>query len=221
MRGRRLPACGMVLHRALAACAATLCVAGAAQAATHYWTWNKQPSPESLEACAATLRKVAAARTLVLSLDGPAALAAQATDLGPALLSLNGQGDFRQEQFRWPGRRGFNFCKTGGFPYDAVVTAALIAARDCFAPAVLAIGSDGEWDDWAPGAKLYQSVTGRTAVSPLGGEVQEPAPGESGAGGGEKDPWVVKRGTLDRLPAGLLALFLALFFLDRFRPRRT
>jgi hypothetical protein len=167
------------------------------------------------------MNKLAAARAGVLSPDAPAALAAQVTDLGPALLSFNGQGDFRQEQFRWPGRRGFNFCKTGGFPYDEVVTAVLIAARDCFPPAVLAIGTDGEWEEWAAGAKLYESVTGRTAVSPLGGEVQEPDPAAAREGGEAKGTLVVKRETLDLLPAGLLAAFLTLFFLDRFRPRRT
>ena len=55
-----------------------------------------------------------------------------------------------------------------------MVTAILIAARDCFSPGLLAIGSDGEWDDWAAGARLYQSVTGRKALSPLEGAVHDP-----------------------------------------------
>jgi hypothetical protein len=204
---------------AVVALAAASIGAGAAQAAgavVHSWTWRQQPSPQALEACTATLSKLAAARAGVLILEAPEALAGQVTDLGPALLSFNGRGDFREQQFRWPGRRGVNSCKTGGFPYDEVVTAALIAARDCFPPTVLAIGSDGPWEEWWPGAKLYESVTGRAAVSPLGGDLQEEVPGAQASG----RPWVVKRELLDLLPACLLALFLALFLADRFRPRR-
>lgn len=210
-----------VILAALLACAVAAPGAGAGQAGTHrYWAWRKQPSPQALEACAATLRKFADARPSVLAVDGPAALEAHVTDLGPALLSLSGQGDFNRQPFRWPGRRGLNSCDTGGFPYDEVVTAALIAARDCFPPAVLAIGSEGEWEDWWPGAKLYESVTGRAAVSPFGGALRETDPAAARGGVDGRGPLVVERETLDLLPAGLLALFLALFLTDRFRPRR-
>jgi hypothetical protein len=202
------------------AVAALCALAFPAQAGTtHYWTWHKAPTPEQLEACAGPMRKLVEARAAVISGETAAALAAATGDFGPLLFSFNGNGDFRAEQFTWPGRRGFNFCKTLGFPYDEAVTAVLIAARDCFPPGQLAIGTDGDWGEWAPGARLYESVLGRHAVSPIAGEVQAPD-AEVARETGEAKGLLVKRETLDLLPGALLAVFAALFAADRLRPRR-
>ena len=61
----------------------------------------------------------------------------------------------------------FQFTKTAYKPYDEVVTACLIVARDHFPPALLTIHSDGEWAEWARGAALYEQVLGRPAHDPV------------------------------------------------------
>jgi hypothetical protein len=219
---KTLPASGGSALAALAAAFALAFAAPAQAGTTHYWTWHKAPTPEQLEACAGPMRKLVGARAAVLSPETAAGLAAAPGDFGPALFSLNGIGDFRSEQFVWPGRRGFNFCKTLGLPYDEVVTAVLIAARDCFAPAQLGIGTDGDWEEWGPGARLYESVLSKRALSPLGGEVQAPE-GEvarEARDAGDAKGLLVRRETLDWLPAALLVAFVLLFAADRLRPRR-
>jgi len=40
-------------------------------------------------------------------------------------------------------------------------------ARDHFPPSTLSISSDGSWDDWIEGAKLYSSVLRRSARNPM------------------------------------------------------
>jgi hypothetical protein len=64
---------------------------------------------------------------------------------------------------------GFNFCKTAGKPYDEVVTACLLVARDHFPEDILSIDSDGSWSDgdWQEGTKLYTTVLGRPARNPM------------------------------------------------------
>ena len=80
----------------------------------------------------------------------------------------------------------FQFTKTQWKPYDEVVVACLIAARDHFPPAVLTIESDGEWSpDWAAGAHLYERVLGRKAHDPLeahDGVVSDDVPTDGGQG---------------------------------------
>ena len=81
------------------------------------------------------------------------------------------------EPFVFPGRAGFNFCKTNGKLYDAAVTACLLVARDHFSPDELKIDSDGQWEDgdWNAGAKLYQQVLGRAAANPINRSDEPPA----------------------------------------------
>jgi hypothetical protein len=82
---------------------------------------------------------------------------------------LNGIGDGANEPFVFPGELGFNFCKTEGKPYDAVVTACLLVAHDHFPTSVLSIDSDGSYSegDWEEGIKLYSSVLGRIPRNPI------------------------------------------------------
>jgi hypothetical protein len=96
-------------------------------------------------------------------------------DSKPGMLKLetsrvdfNGTGVDAHEPFVFPGGNGFNFCKTAAKPYDEVVTACLLVARDHFPPSVLEISSDGSWSDWAEGAKLYSAVFHRPARNPMG-----------------------------------------------------
>lgn len=69
------------------------------------------------------------------------------------------------------------FCKTARKPYDAVVGAILIAAKDAFG-ARIEISSDGHFNDgqasrdshgtWADARALYEAALGRPAKDPLG-----------------------------------------------------
>ena len=87
--------------------------------------------------------------------------------------SLNGDGSagLDHETFAWwrstPGNdTTFDFCKTNYKPYDAVVTAVLIRAKEIYGDFV-SVRSDGDWDDWASGRKLYEWTFGRKPNDPL------------------------------------------------------
>ena len=161
----------------------TICL-GAAEARAgydHYFTWLQKPDPNALVKCIADMRRVIdARRNLLAGADGE----------GPPVLEslkleFNGIGDEAHEPFVFPGTiihdppipgvpSGFNSCKTQWKPYDEVVTACLLVARDYFPPSVLEIKSDGSWQggtdgDWSAGANLYQAVFGRRANNPLDG----------------------------------------------------
>jgi hypothetical protein len=150
---------------------------------SHNFTWRQEPDPAALRNCIADMRRVIEARRSVLAgVDGE----------GPPVLDdlkveINGIGDLAHEPFIFPGitgpwpdddpdpqLKGFNSCKTWQKPYDAVVTACLMVARDYFPPSVLAITSSGSWDegDWDEGARLYSSVFGKRARNPIAGGKQ-------------------------------------------------
>ncbi|MCP4246561.1 MAG: hypothetical protein GY778_05895 [bacterium] len=134
---------------------------------THYFTWSEKPDEAALADCIAEMQLIIEAKQNMLA------------DVGgegdPTVTSLavqfNGQGANAHEPFVFPGEDGFNFCKTFWKPYDAVVVACLLVARDHFPPAVLKITSDGTWfaGDWSEGAALYTEVLGRPAHNPMGG----------------------------------------------------
>jgi hypothetical protein len=115
-------------------------------------------------------RLIEARKSILVSPDLPESRAGS-LKLSPTNVDFNGIGDDAHEPFVFPyvfpDHTSFNFCKTQWKPYDEVVTACLIVARDHFSPSVLEISSDGSWDDWRSGAKLYASVLGRTARNPL------------------------------------------------------
>jgi hypothetical protein len=69
----------------------------------------------------------------------------------------------------FPNELGFNFCKTAAKPYDSVVTACLLVARDHFSSSVLSIDSDGSWaaGDWQQGIDRYSKVLGRRPHNPM------------------------------------------------------
>ncbi len=132
---------------------------------THYWTWHQKPSDTELKACVDEIRRIVGVRTNILvGPDGSSSVI-----LDTAHVDLNDIGDDAHEPFVFPGELGFNFCKTEGKPYDAVVTACLLIARDHFPQSTLSISSDGSWTDgdWQEGTKLYASVLGRSARNPM------------------------------------------------------
>jgi hypothetical protein len=140
---------------------------------THYFTWSQPPDEAPLKACIADMGKiVAAAKDLVAGPDGNGTPVVGATHI-----EFNGRGNNAHEPFVFPGNAGFNFCKTQYKPYDAVVTACLIAAHDHFPSSVLAIASDGHWNegDWSDGARLYGKALGRMPADPTS-DFEEPQP---------------------------------------------
>lgn len=134
---------------------------------THYYTWKQTPDPAAIKACVAEMNRVIEARkSILISPDlpdsTPGSLKLSATNV-----DFNGTGENAHEPFVFPDRNSFNFCKTAWKPYDEVVTACLIVARDHFPASVLEISSDGSWADWSRGAALYSSVFGRPARDPM------------------------------------------------------
>ena len=150
---------------------ATFCVvlvlgpAAAHAGYTHYFTWHRAPTEDELKACIPRIAEIIAADSHQLA--GPDGTVAP--EIGATQVAFNGKTPSDHEPFVFPGRMGFNFCKTELKPYDAAVTASLIVARDCFPPEVLEIASDGSWadGDWNPGATLYSRVFHRKPVNPL------------------------------------------------------
>ena len=58
----------------------------------------------------------------------------------------------------------FQFCKTGGRPYDLAVCLILLVASSA-APGALEVGSDGDWDnDWAEARDAYREIFGLEPV---------------------------------------------------------
>lgn len=60
----------------------------------------------------------------------------------------------------------FDFCKTAMKPYDAVVTAILIRAKQIYGSCV-SISSDGDWSEWKAGRDIYEAVFGEVAECPF------------------------------------------------------
>lgn len=93
---------------------------------------------------------------------------------------FNGYGSESHETFSWPRKcpspipgittqpegYAFDFCKTNQKPYDDVVTAVLILAKDIYGDAVR-ISSDGMEPDWAKGAALYGRTFGAVPRPPF------------------------------------------------------
>ncbi len=127
---------------------------------TLFFSWTKPPNPTALRQCVAEMNKIIEARKNILVLPGDA-------PLGETNVSFNGLGKDAFEPFVFPGANGSNSCKTAFKPYDEPVMACLLVARDHFPPEVLTIKSDGSWQDWDRGARLYASVFGRPAKDPM------------------------------------------------------
>lgn len=58
------------------------------------------------------------------------------------------------------------FCKTAEKPYDRLVTATLLRARELIPG--FQVNSDGSWADWAAGRSLYFDVFGMEGICPWG-----------------------------------------------------
>ena len=81
-------------------------------------------------------------------------------------INLNGVGEDGHETFRLTRHPDdFDFCKTARKPYDAVVTAILIAAARHGKDAIQ-VSSDGSPKEWKPGLTLVTAACGRGFVVP-------------------------------------------------------
>jgi hypothetical protein len=142
-----------------------LALASPAHAGKHYFMWQRPPDEKSLQPCLAEMQQLVAAADAVLA--GPSGEGQPL--IKPHRLQFNGRADAARDPFTFPGPPGLNTCKTDYKPYDKVVTACLLVARDHFPPGILMIGSDADWedDDWSEGARLYQEVLGREPHNPL------------------------------------------------------
>jgi hypothetical protein len=173
------------LVRTLVAAFAVLAIVTIAREASagysHYWTWKRPPTSAELEPCLVEMEKIADAdRDILTGIDerwGSKAVfrtTAPFDEVGvmPTIM-FNGVGELSYETFGFPlspfaGDAEFSWVKTAWRPYDEVVVACLIVARDHFPKEVLEISSDGTWAvDWAKGAALYEKVLGREAHDPL------------------------------------------------------
>jgi hypothetical protein len=142
---------------------------------SHFLEWRRKPSEEEVRACVADMRKVIEAkRSLLAGPDGEGE-----PEAAEGRVAFNGRGQpgkaagDAMEPFEFPGRFGRNEIKTGYSrpkPYDTVVCACLIVARDHFDGKSLWIFSNGQWEDdeWRAGAELYEEVFGRKPRDPFG-----------------------------------------------------
>jgi hypothetical protein len=190
--------------------------------------WHARPDAEALRACVGDIERIVEARRGTLAdwqdRTGTAAVFVGTGTFGDAgvpgpSIGFNGIGANGYEAFGFPlapftaDQPEFQFVKTAAKPYDEVVTACLIVARDHFRPEVLTIASDGTWaPDWAPGAALYEKALGRTARDPLGGSMDLPGGGEPPAEGTEppRDSGSTRR---NLIVSALVFLALAIVYL--------
>jgi hypothetical protein len=119
---------------------------------THYWTLENGIEQEDWNKFLEGARKV-------IETAKEAGIALEDNSAGAAI-HFNGVGADAHETFNITSEDvGFEFCKTAFKPYDAVVTAILIHAKDCFGSAIK-VTSDGNWVDWEGGTLLYEEVFG-------------------------------------------------------------
>ena len=217
-----------LVRRGLAALVALLILAlpGVASAGyTHYWKWKAQPDSTELARCIDEMVKLADERHDILE-GANARSGAQAefrttcafADAGarPCVV-FNGIGDGAHETFSFPlaafaGTPELSFVKTAYKPYDEVVVASLIVARDHFPSASLEIFSDGQWaTDWRSGAALYERVLHRPARNPLNVWSESSPPGDDSAPAPIEAPsaWSPKKKATAVVIAFLLIAFLA------------
>jgi hypothetical protein len=91
-------------------------------------------------------------------------------------IMFNGLGEEEgSETFIFPGKLGFNFCKTQHWPYDDAVLACLFVAAEYFPDKVLGVHATGEdLEDWREGIILFARALRRAPrklIQPISWEV--------------------------------------------------
>lgn len=125
---------------------------------THYWNLARTITIEEMAQIAKDAEAIILASELPIgSWDGSGA-----PELTDRRVSFNGLGENAHETFALDRiKTGFRFCKTARKPYDVVVTATLLAAKDIL-KGTIALSSDGDTVDWIAGRALAERATGRT-----------------------------------------------------------
>jgi hypothetical protein len=122
---------------------------------THVWVFKDTPDPAAVARALEAMDKVVARRGDLVEVVKK-----------PGELRFNGKGAEAQEAFVFPGRVGTNATATERKPYDEVVTACLLVARDHFSKEQLEIKSDGDWLAWQDGILLYTETFGHAPKNP-------------------------------------------------------
>jgi hypothetical protein len=186
-----------LLHLCLVVAGQLLLLSPAHGGYTHRFVWKQPPEQERLEECLLEMKLIVEAAGAILA--GPDGFGKPRIERSE--LAFNGVDDDDQshDTFLFPGRSGFNLCKTQGKPYDAAVTACLLVARDHFPPDELEITSDGDWNrDWVNGMQLYALALHRRPKNPMSTN------GMSGHHPGQPNR--------EHLPAGVSLVLSFLFF---------
>jgi hypothetical protein len=92
-------------------------------------------------------------------------------EITKSVIALNGKGEEAYESFiltPYEGEGWDHFCKTARMPYDLVVSAILIRAKERSGRSIT-IQSDGHFDEdqWQAAARLIEEVFGYTPSNPL------------------------------------------------------
>lgn len=146
---------------------------------THYWERPKGHEDRDAFRRLGTDAKKIIAKAVDLGIAVGDAFGEGEPEFTETYFAFNGAGDQSHETFSWASKAvmpewsssdtAFNFTKTAYKPYDAVVTAVLIRAKEIYGDAV-EVFSDGSWDDWESGRALYAIVFGETPSSPFAAE---------------------------------------------------
>lgn len=124
---------------------------------THYWSLSRDLTDDETAALIADVRVIVAASGVpVAGWDGRGDPTYGEDSYGLFVVALNGGC----ETFRLSTHKGWDFCKTRQLPYDVVVTASLIAAKDRLGSAIR-LSSDGEAEDWHAGRMLASRALGK------------------------------------------------------------
>lgn len=144
---------------------------------THYWyrpcaSLDNEKQDERFEEFKAGVQKLI--ETSDIPIAGPWAEAEP--EFGPDMIRFNGRESYEDFIFtRRPIDRHvvdkdvFAFTKTSRYPYDEVVCACLILAKEIYGNDI-DVESDGDWDkpsEWGLGRILFEKAFGRTAICPL------------------------------------------------------
>jgi len=125
---------------------------------THYWNQVQEVDSAkfaSFTKDAALIIKTADDAGIPIGNSGGQGLP-EVTD---SVIALNGFAQYGYESFVLELGEASSFCKTGQRPYDAVVTAILIALKRGLGEA-FTVKSDGNWSDWIEGRNLYAETFG-------------------------------------------------------------
>ena len=153
---------------------------------THYWRTRRDTPPELLAEAAQKMAAIVDQERHLLADGGgtphTSPVVQHDAEGTVTLVVFNGIAEAAHETFIWPpdlsepqeylrpaflevDAEVFHFCKTAYKPYDAVVTACLLAA-DATLGEYIRVSSDGDSAAWANGMEVYEEALGESPVLP-------------------------------------------------------